>query len=224
MRALGHERNDTIDVFRALAILSVALYHYSTIDVVSPSVDAGFLRWLELGRFGVHVFFIISGAVIAMTLTRSSGLADFAIKRAARIYPAYLVAMLLTTFCSKVLHMGYWIGKWQFLQNLLPYSFGQSFIDPSYWSLTYELQFYILIGVAFAHWRPRLVGGGGGGDRGRHHRGGCAENGSGACPVDLPTVVPCRHRRVAVGVGPNSDWLAGAGSCDCRLPDNIISV
>ena len=54
---------------------------------------------LDLGRYGwsgVDIFFIVSGFCIGMTITRTSSFYEFIIRRFARLYPAYLIAGLIT--------------------------------------------------------------------------------------------------------------------------------
>ena len=111
----------------------------------------GFLAqpWLNFGPFGVGVFFLISGLVIPISLgqhTRGS----FLLARILRIYPTYIVALLLE---MAVLHASaiYWgkpfpYGNWAIVSNaLLIYNtVGQPSIDLVNWTLCVELKFYVL--------------------------------------------------------------------------------
>ena len=69
-------RLHSLDALRGLAALGVVAYHY----LDQPAY---------YGLLGVELFFIISGFVILMTLERVPSLLQFAIGRAARLYPAY---------------------------------------------------------------------------------------------------------------------------------------
>ena len=78
-----------------MAALAVVLFHYSYGFVTRYAPDAHPLVWAPHGHLGVNLFFIISGFVIFMTLTRFMvdgfcGLAFFA------PFPAYWVAVGLT--------------------------------------------------------------------------------------------------------------------------------
>jgi len=84
-----------LDVLRGCAAAAVMLHHHGQYyDVLYPgrtplSVDLG------AGHFGVELFFIISGFVILMTIERKKTILDFGLSRAARLMPAFLVALLL---------------------------------------------------------------------------------------------------------------------------------
>ena len=86
MSALKY-RSD-IDGLRALAVLSVVIYH------VSPqSLPGGFL--------GVDIFFVISGYLISLIVFREQAagtfsFADFYARRARRLFPALAVVLLAT--------------------------------------------------------------------------------------------------------------------------------
>jgi peptidoglycan/LPS O-acetylase OafA/YrhL len=90
------ERLYELDVFRGLAILSVLIFHFTTrynqLYGHSPSMVFEF----PLGYYGVHLFFIISGFVIFMSLDRINNDLDFIINRLSRLYPAYWFSVLLT--------------------------------------------------------------------------------------------------------------------------------
>ena len=51
---------------------------------------------IGLGRLGVAVFFVLSGALITASFLNSRSWSDFVWRRFLRIYPAYLVCLLLT--------------------------------------------------------------------------------------------------------------------------------
>lgn len=156
--ALGHERNDTIDAFRGVAILSVLAYHYAG-SPADPRV------WHtaapNVGRFGVQLFFIISGIVISMTVRSAAGRPlEFLVKRVARLYPAYLVAMVSTTAILMLARSSTFphdLGR--VASTILLYDGRQPFIDPSYWSLVPELKFYLAVALCMAVFRKRYWAG-----------------------------------------------------------------
>ena len=90
------ERLPALDSLRAIAALAVLSFHYTSgyERVVGPHIRP--VPNVEWGHFGVELFFVISGFVIAWTLERSSSLADFAFGRVARLYPAYLAGATIT--------------------------------------------------------------------------------------------------------------------------------
>jgi peptidoglycan/LPS O-acetylase OafA/YrhL len=144
------ERFDNIDLLRALAILSVILFHYTA------KFDASFYSYqhkvprFDYGYLGVQLFFIVSGFCIWMTASRSRGLVEFWVKRIGRIQPAYVVATILTF--SVVGIFGLATREVDFptmLANLIWLNafFDIPYVDGIYWSLLVELKFYLLLGV-----------------------------------------------------------------------------
>lgn len=114
-----------------------------------PILSLAAQPWLNFGPFGVGVFFLISGLVIPISLgqhTRGS----FLLARILRIYPTYIVALLLE---MAVLHANaiYWgkpfpYGNRAIVSNaLLIYNtVGQPCVDLVNWTLCVELKFYLL--------------------------------------------------------------------------------
>ena len=82
-----------LDVLRAFAALSVCFQH--TLEQ-SPHFRAFSRGWLNLGVFGVVVFFIISGFIIPASLEKYGSLRRFWKARLLRIYPMYLVVLAAT--------------------------------------------------------------------------------------------------------------------------------
>jgi peptidoglycan/LPS O-acetylase OafA/YrhL len=114
------------------------------------------------GHFGVQLFFTISGFVILMTLERSRSLADFAVSRFARLYPAYLACASVTLVVIAFGHLNPdWINLKRAVVNLTMVAplLGRPAIDPSYWTLTYEILFYVAAGVTFLGFGLRRVEG-----------------------------------------------------------------
>ena len=109
------------------------------------------------GHFGVELFFIVSGFVIAGTLEQTDTLAQFALQRFARLYPAFLACSVLTL---TVIGLGginpLGLDRWDALAGLTMMSplLDRPAIDPSTWTLAHEVAFYAL--VALAHFGLRL--------------------------------------------------------------------
>lgn len=165
-----------IDGLRAIAVLSVVLYH----------VD----RHLLPGGFaGVDVFFVISGFVVSLasasidTTRLSSLLATFYRRRVVRIFPALLVCVAITQLLSvlfiPVLPNRSWDGDWTGVASVLAasnvllwknaasyFAAGPDFNPYTHtWSLGVEEQFYTLfpfVGFWFLYSRhgARRVSGG----------------------------------------------------------------
>lgn len=84
------KRLDNLDAFRAVAALSVCIYHFKR-----PAQDFGGLFRVisEYGFLGVDVFFVVSGFVIPLMLRKANfgfeKFVSFIIARWVRLYPAF---------------------------------------------------------------------------------------------------------------------------------------
>jgi peptidoglycan/LPS O-acetylase OafA/YrhL len=97
---LSLNRDNNFDFLRfALAVLVIFSHSFPLLglETAEPLVRAS-RGQLSLGSFAVNGFFVISGFLITMSLARSTGLRDFFRRRALRIYPGFIVAMLFTAF------------------------------------------------------------------------------------------------------------------------------
>ncbi len=135
-----------LDALRGLAALAVVAFHYTTFY----QQEQGHLQPLGFGfpagNYGVHLFFLISGFVIHMTLERTRTAMDFIVSRVSRLFPAYWAAIAVTA--SVVYSVGLpqqqipWIdvaANLSMLQDIL----GFAHLDGSYWTLQVELFFYV---------------------------------------------------------------------------------
>lgn len=141
-----------LDALRGLAVLAVLLFHYSLrYREIFGDNQQPFLLNFSYGYFGVHLFFIISGFVILMTIETTSKIRVFFFKRFARLYPVYWFSVLLTfAITSLVALPGRIESRRVVLVNLTMF---QGFlnipdVDGAYWSLAMELAFYLLIALA----------------------------------------------------------------------------
>ena len=147
-----------IDAFRGIAILGVLLFHYTfrwtqAFDPLGAPAPLDLtIRAFRFGWLGVEFFFIISGFVILMTLERCESIWDFAIRRVARIYPAYLVCMILTFVVVAGLGVPLFERNgWDLAAGvtMLPTYLGAQWVDGAYWSLLVELKFYVWIALLY---------------------------------------------------------------------------
>lgn len=159
-RAAGGNRFQELDVLRGLAALAVLLFHYLTqygkLYLPRSAVPFGFPD----GAYGVHLFFVISGFVIFMTLSRCRTATDFVVSRFSRLYPAFWAAALLTytvgslwplpgqhyTVSALLMNLTMLPG---FLFVFAPRLTAFPLIDGVYWSLFVELFFYAIMLALF---------------------------------------------------------------------------
>lgn len=137
-----------LDILRGLAAAAVVLFHYtSQFDELYGHAASMSLRFPH-GHYGVHLFFVISGFVILMTLQRSKFAADFLVSRFSRLFPAYWAAILVTfTVVSLFPLPGYNVRLRHLLVNLsmCQHWLGVPSVDGVYWTLAVELKFYVLM-------------------------------------------------------------------------------
>ena len=151
-----------LDCCRFLAAVLVVVSHFVPYGVVAPSAVA----WLpNLGRESVVVFFVLSGFVIAYTTEyKNASLHDYCVARCTRIYSVALPVLLLGFAVAAVLVLSgqgtlahyYQLAKpWLYLPlhllfmgELWTVSEPPPLLAP-YWSLGYEVWYYVLFGAAF---------------------------------------------------------------------------
>ncbi|MEH2165241.1 MAG: acyltransferase [Nostoc sp.] len=173
-----------LDVIRGLAIIGVFLFHlygYTFDNDEFPFLgnfrdysqipNSAFLIFspYQYGYLGVTLFFILSGFCIHLSFLRYTStleekgiifrfdifVKDFFIKRFFRIYPAYLVALLLFSFVSFVFKIDFdtplkintegiidFFSHIFLIQNFSELTLTR--INPSFWSIPIEFQLYII--------------------------------------------------------------------------------
>ncbi len=141
--------------------MTVILFHYTvgyTDDIRQHR--PGLLFQVRNGHFAVDLFFIISGFVIFMTLERSQSTMEFAVSRFARLWPAYMTCAAFTGSVIVLLHfnpMQLTIKDALLNPLMMSKALGNVAIDPSYWTLTYEVLFYAGATVTFLLLRIRRM-------------------------------------------------------------------
>ncbi|APQ19333.1 hypothetical protein BTR34_11975 [Maribacter hydrothermalis] len=148
---LKGQRIYQLDLFRFLAALSVVFYHYffrgQAADDLSGLHFYEFGTYFKYGNLGVDLFFIISGFVIAMSISDLS-VSNFVISRIVRLYPAYWFGVLFTFLVVYFFGMPHFNATVnQFLINLtmLEGFLHVKYLDGVYWTLSVELRFYFLV-------------------------------------------------------------------------------
>ncbi|WP_440089432.1 acyltransferase family protein [Streptosporangium sp. LJ11] len=145
-----------LDALRGPAALAVALHHSGWTFI--PGLWAEVDRRIDVGTWGVFVFFLVSGYIIPASLERRGDLRAFWIGRAFRLLPLLLaalgLALLLAYAGAFVLHPGLSVrplplvvlGNVTMLQELL----GVPAVIDVMWTLSYEMAFYLLAVGLFA--------------------------------------------------------------------------
>lgn len=151
-----------IDGLRAIAVLSVIVYH------LNP-------EWLSGGFAGVDVFFVISGFVVALSVSELKDIGFFRFltyfyaRRLVRITPALVFCLLATFLASAVFIPDAWLsasnqktGLFAFfgLSNFTLAANTGNYFSPAAefnpfthtWSLAVEEQFYLIFPFMFFVW------------------------------------------------------------------------
>ncbi|NIH31470.1 acyltransferase family protein [Hafnia paralvei] len=145
------EKIVSIHHLRGIAALLVVFFHFRFyLNGVYAQSDLGYLLFGG-GAFGVDLFFMISGFIIAASTQRKVTVASFITRRFFRIYPAFLAVFLIGAFTvysseplSVLLRSMFFIHK-DYTQ--VSPGFGYNLLGPA-WTLTYELYFYALFVLA----------------------------------------------------------------------------
>src|ERR1700744_2557775 len=168
---LNRNDNDAsfaLDLLRVFAAELVCLFH---------AIAFFRVEWLHgpktppLQNFGVCVFFVLSGFLIAYTLTNKSqdpryGFLDYLIDRVARIYSGWVPALIFVVVVDQALVKAgvYGTGRDRifgtFIGNLLMFQqytgvYAKHFSVPifgsggPFWTLSVEFHIYLLVGAAF---------------------------------------------------------------------------
>ena len=156
------QRFSVLDALRGVAALAVCWYHFTNGN--TTFLPEGVLKSSgSFGWLGVEMFFVISGFIIPYALHRSDyRLPDygvFLLKRVIRLDPPYLVGIFIVivlgyasaaapgyagapfkpSVTQVLLHLGY--------VNVF---FGQPWLNPVFWTLAIEVQYYLIVGLLFS--------------------------------------------------------------------------
>ena len=122
------------------------------------------MAWLSIPTpflgYAILLFFLISGFCIHYPNTLSDSKPCWKIyfkRRFWRIYPTYLIAILLTSVISYFCHIQWGDIDWNFERILrvatvsqnYPPGNGQFLTNPSLWTIPLEIEFYVLYPLAF---------------------------------------------------------------------------
>jgi peptidoglycan/LPS O-acetylase OafA/YrhL len=150
-----------IDSLRGIAAMMVCLYHFvcTTTGYIQNEIV---LFVFKYGQYGVHLFFVISGIVIPLSMLDNDyswrKFPKYIWKRFLRIEPPYLLSILvyiayvwfkhhilnlhdlsMPSMSNIALHIGYFI----------PFFEGKYWFINTYWSLAVEFQYYLVLCLIF---------------------------------------------------------------------------
>lgn len=137
----------------------LSLFDYAAIAV---------LQFTSLGTEFVIMFFCVSGMAMAHAVANSTRLLEFYHRRFIRIWPTYFLAVLVAAIAAAfmvsinpdnpVSGAASSLLDWSKITNMLLYLDVSSNLTPQFWSLPYEVIFYILAPILLASRVSTLVG------------------------------------------------------------------
>jgi peptidoglycan/LPS O-acetylase OafA/YrhL len=153
--ATNHERRLAwLDALRGFAALCVVFDHGSTLLLLP--VRSFLYQWLNLGQYGVFVFFLVSGYIVPASLERKGSVRGFWISRAFRLYPMFLLVLVLSavahatghgTVANASTHPVAAVLGWLFMMQNLAAGLNVPVVT---WTLSYEMVFYLLLAGLFS--------------------------------------------------------------------------
>ncbi|MBK5232570.1 MAG: acyltransferase [Thermoleophilia bacterium] len=167
------------DGYRALAIIGIVTLHLVHLSGVVVTGESGLLAHLVWGTIGhaVDVLFVVSGFVVFLpTVARNGrfgGVVPYAIRRVARLFPAYWLIMLLSLILIATVNVSPDVD-FPGLRDLTFHTFGLQGasglvgagsgpigfgINPPIWTLSVEVIFYVVLPlIAGLYFRHPLAG------------------------------------------------------------------
>jgi peptidoglycan/LPS O-acetylase OafA/YrhL len=151
-----------IDSLRGIAATMVCLFHFvcTTTDYIRNKTV---LEIFSFGKYGLHIFFVISGIVIPLSMIKCNYSINiffkYLLKRITRIEPPYIISIILFILYAALrnrfypgngtvqipqikevlMHLGYLVP---FIED------GKWFIN-TFWSLAIEFQYYVVLSIIF---------------------------------------------------------------------------
>ncbi len=149
----GDSRN--LDILRAVAVIAVLVDH--TLMALGHN-HLGPVNCNWIGRTGVMFFFVHTSLVLMFSLQRSRDTRSFYLRRAFRIYPLCIVAVMFAHFVyspAPAISTRDFFLNLALVQNL----FGAKNAFGELWSLPLEVQMYLVLPVLFwiASRRPKAL-------------------------------------------------------------------
>jgi peptidoglycan/LPS O-acetylase OafA/YrhL len=155
-----------LDLLRVIFALLIVFGHYrvSATEYGVYEGDQG-PRVYQFIRYAVEMFFVLSGLLIAKSLSGRS-FVNYMIARLARIMPALVFCATITYMVALMFPHNEWYTpnwkNWLASVTTLPLLLNDDWgVDWAYWSLTYEFRFYFLAGlflIFFRTERSLLIG------------------------------------------------------------------
>ena len=151
-------RNYWLDTLRGLAAIAVAIHHFNS---HTEYKGHWFNEWTVFGARGVEVFFFISGFCVQAASYRARDHWQFLWQRFWRIYPPYLLSLFVVLGSAVVRKVfvnvndaitlpGNWMAWIATITITTRPATPVPVMNWVYWTLPYEVMFYLVIGLTVA--------------------------------------------------------------------------
>ncbi len=149
----GGRRLAWLDALRGYAALCVVFDHSTAL--VLQRLHQFLYQWFDFGRYGVFVFFLVSGYIIPASLERKGSVREFWIGRAFRLYPLFVLAIAAVVL---LYYLGFgtaydaqrdWLGSVASWPAMIPNFLSGPNVPNVTWTLSYEMAFYVLLAALF---------------------------------------------------------------------------
>lgn len=144
-----------LDGLRAVATLLVVYAHLSRYLFRGAREVSS--EWLHAGTAGVMLFFLVSGYIIPASLERHGSLRSFWVSRLCRLLPLYLLVAAVVLGCGSggLLPLDPALAAEPVTvavahATMLTQLLGVPLVTPVFWTLTFEMAFYLLVSALFA--------------------------------------------------------------------------
>ena len=139
-KSVSNSRDANLDLIRLFAIFGVVVVHVSG---HFNFIDSSFLdEILGLGRYGVQLFFVVSGFLMSTINSENITWNSFMARRVIRIYPLWLLFSVIAIFVGESTSFLQFLIALFFLNTIIP-----SFINhgwPGGWTISAEMLHYVL--------------------------------------------------------------------------------
>ncbi|EFH8873905.1 TPA: acyltransferase [Escherichia coli] len=165
-----------IDGVRALAMMSVVLFHYTSYFLNGMEANSGWSLFVSLssvGWTGVDFFLVISGYLISEILNKKKDFSkedfiEFMKRRLIRLLPAYYFVLLFVLLAAVVIrYQGNVIANssslWLMFSNIYASFISRGGLGDDVfalyhlWSISIEIHFYLIFSLAFVFCKSRSL-------------------------------------------------------------------
>ncbi len=159
------ESYQSVQFLRFVAALLVVIFHAHVAQSrLTPASQPGLIDYyFSAGAIGVHIFFVVSGFVMAHTsldkFATPGATSEFLLRRICRIFPPYWIYAALYVLIHSASGTAYQLSASTALQSALLLPGGSASIIGPGWTLSYEVYFYFCFGLALilSRWTGLLV-------------------------------------------------------------------